>query len=164
MGPVSCCVRGPGPDLGQLTEGPITQAPDWCFCPLTNHVIIYVKTLSIHQPTAFGTQPKGSIKKTQKLKTVRWSLTTAWLELSCRSHSRMWLSAREMTLFPSPVGSHVTLQGRGGPISTEAGGARVSAAVARTPHEQPGSPEPTAKAHARHGSSSRCVQCGVLSR
>lgn len=41
-------------------------------------------------------------------------LTTAWLELSCKPHSSMWLSASEMTLFPSPVGSHTTLGGGGG--------------------------------------------------
>lgn len=36
-------------------------------------------------------------------------LTTALVELSCKSHSNMLLSAREMIFLPSPIGSHITL-------------------------------------------------------
>lgn len=39
-------------------------------------------------------------------------LTVAWVELSVRSQSRAWLSAREITRFPSPMGSHRTLPQR----------------------------------------------------
>lgn len=44
----------------------------------------------------------------------------AWLELPSKSHSRMWLSASEMTLFPSPAGSQATLREGGSPALRDA--------------------------------------------
>ena len=70
----------------------------------------------------------------------------AWLELSCKSHSRMWLSASEMTLFPSPAGSQATLREGGSP---ELQGAHPEARSLDTwPSARPG-PAPVSRGRQR---------------